>query len=214
MQRVNQLNLQFAGAAAKKPQRARPLPHDDVIVNLGFDKHMSTKGNEFRKQLRTFLSSHRKELNEHVQTSEFPLFMLEGLRKINAGGFSRIPEKYGGNGLSFKDMMIMTIEIMKHDGSFGIFMGVQEALGNSTIYETGNEEQKERFLTQTTQYKQINCFGLTEPNYGSDATSLRTNAVKVEGGYKINGQKRWIGNGTWADNIIVWAKNKDDKNKI
>jgi alkylation response protein AidB-like acyl-CoA dehydrogenase len=73
--------------------------------------------------------------------------MLEGLRKINAGGFSRIPTKYGGNGLSFKDMMIMTIEIMKHDGSFGIFMGVQEALGNSTIYETGNEEQKERFLT-------------------------------------------------------------------
>jgi acyl-CoA oxidase len=58
------------------------------------------------------------------------------------------------------------------------------------------------------------CFGLTEPDYGSDATSLKTYATKVEGGYIINGSKRWIGHATFADYIIVWAKNTDEKNKI
>lgn len=58
------------------------------------------------------------------------------------------------------------------------------------------------------------CFGLTEPDYGSDATSLKTSAKKVEGGYLLNGQKRWIGNATFADYIIVWAKNEHDNNNI
>jgi acyl-CoA oxidase len=58
------------------------------------------------------------------------------------------------------------------------------------------------------------CFGLTEPDYGSDATSLKTHATKVEGGYLINGQKRWIGNATFADYIIIWAKNPAENNNI
>jgi len=58
------------------------------------------------------------------------------------------------------------------------------------------------------------CFGLTEPEYGSDATSLKTTAKKVEGGYVINGSKRWIGNGTFADYIVIWAKNEEEKEKI
>jgi len=58
------------------------------------------------------------------------------------------------------------------------------------------------------------CFGLTEPNYGSDATSLKTSAKKVEGGYVLNGEKRWIGNATFADYIIIWARNVDEGNKI
>jgi acyl-CoA oxidase len=62
--------------------------------------------------------------------------------------------------------------------------------------------------------KKIVCFGLTEPDYGSDATSLKTTATKVEGGYKINGQKRWIGNATFADYIIIWARNESEGNKI
>ena len=79
---------------------------------------------------------------------------------------------------------------------------------------TGNEEQKMRFLPKSTQYQTINCFCLTEPDNGSDASGLKTNAVKVEGGWKLNGRKRWIGNGPIADNIIVWAKNKNDGEQI
>ena len=62
--------------------------------------------------------------------------------------------------------------------------------------------------------KKILSFGLTEPDFGSDATGLRTSAKKVEGGFVINGEKRWIGNGTFADYIIVWARNLDDGEKI
>ena len=62
--------------------------------------------------------------------------------------------------------------------------------------------------------KKILCFALTEPNFGSDATSLETTATKVDGGYLINGQKRWIGNGMIADYLIVWARNMDDGKRI
>jgi alkylation response protein AidB-like acyl-CoA dehydrogenase len=62
--------------------------------------------------------------------------------------------------------------------------------------------------------KKFLAFALTEPDYGSDATSLKTTAQRVEGGYVINGKKRWIGIGTFADYIIVWARNSDDQNKI
>jgi len=62
--------------------------------------------------------------------------------------------------------------------------------------------------------KKIICFGLTEPEYGSDATSLKTTAKKVEGVYVINGSKRWIGNATFADYIIIWARNEEEKGKI
>jgi acyl-CoA oxidase len=62
--------------------------------------------------------------------------------------------------------------------------------------------------------KKIVCFCLTEPDYGSDATSLKTTATKVEGGYKINGLKRWIGNATLADYFIIWARNESEGNKI
>lgn len=63
-------------------------------------------------------------------------------------------------------------------------------------------------------FKKVLCFGLTEPEYGSDASSIKTTAKKVEGGYLINGVKRWIGNGTFADYIIIWAKNESEGGKV
>ena len=73
----------------------------------------------------------------------------------------------------------------------------------------GSEEQKKRIIPDCVAFKKFICFGLTEPTHGSDATSLLTTAKKTEGGYLITGQKRWIGNGTFADYIIVWARNED-----
>jgi acyl-CoA oxidase len=77
----------------------------------------------------------------------------------------------------------------------------------------GDEEQKERLLTEGIKFNRIMCFGLTEPLNGSDATGLQTTATKVEGGWRLNGQKRWIGNATFGD-VIVWAKNANDGNRI
>jgi alkylation response protein AidB-like acyl-CoA dehydrogenase len=78
----------------------------------------------------------------------------------------------------------------------------------------GDEEQKNRILGETINMNKFICFGLTEPLYGSDATSLVTTAKKVDGGFVLNGSKRWIGNATFADYICIWAKNVDDGNRI
>jgi len=93
-------------------------------------------------------------------------------------------------------------------------MIVQNCLGLSVVDRLGNEEQKKRILPDCIMLKKYICFGLTEAEHGSDATHLKTTAKKVEGGYVLNGSKRWIGNATFADYIIVWAKNVDEGDKI
>lgn len=102
----------------------------------------------------------------------------------------------------------------KKDASVATFVLVHNAIGNNVVAALGDEEQKKRILSETIPMNKYICFGLTEPDYGSDATSLKTNAKRVDGGYLINGQKRWIGNATFADYIIIWAKNPSENNNI
>lgn len=101
-------------------------------------------------------------------------------------------------------------EIAKSDASIATFWLVHNAIGTAVINELGDEEQRKRLLTPAVNMHKICCFGLTEPLYGSDASSLKTTATRVKGGYLLNGQKRWIGNATHADYICVWARNSDD----
>lgn len=105
-------------------------------------------------------------------------------------------------------------EIAKIDASIGTFLIVHNSIGMAVVDMLGSEEQRARILPDAIQLKKIISFGLTEPEYGSDATSLKTFAKKVEGGYLLNGSKRWIGNATFASYIIIWAKNVDEGNKI
>jgi len=93
-------------------------------------------------------------------------------------------------------------------------MIVQNSLGLSVVDRVGGLEQKQRILPDTIALKKFICFGLTEKDNGSDATGLKTTAKKTEGGFILNGDKRWIGNATFADYIIVWARNVDEGNKI
>ena len=93
-------------------------------------------------------------------------------------------------------------------------MIVQNSLGLSVVERCGGEEQKKRILPDLILMNKFICFGLTEPTHGSDATGLLTTAQKTEGGYIINGSKRWIGNAGFADYIVVWARNIDEDNKI
>ena len=105
-------------------------------------------------------------------------------------------------------------ELARIDASMMTFLTVHNSIGMAVVDYLGSEEQRQRILPDGIALKKILCFGLTEADYGSDATGLQTTAKKVEGGYVINGEKRWIGNATFADYIIIWAKNVDDKNKI
>ena len=105
-------------------------------------------------------------------------------------------------------------EIAKYDASISTFYLVHNAIGTAVVEALGDDEQRGRVLTETINMDKFISFGLSEPNHGSDASSLKTTATKTEGGYILNGSKRWIGNATFADYIVVWAKNADDGNRI
>ena len=109
---------------------------------------------------------------------------------------------------------VIIYELAKVDASISTFLSVHNSIGMAVVDYLGNEEQRARILPDGIALKKILSFGSSEPDFGSDATGLRTNAKKVEGGFLINGEKRWIGNATFADYIIVWARNLDDGEKI
>lgn len=121
---------------------------------------------------------------------------------------------FGGPGFSNVESWAMVYELAKIDLSVTTFLMVHNCIGMSVINYLGSEEQRARLLPECIQLKKVCCFGLTEPEYGSDASGLKTTAKKVEGGYLISGKKRWIGNGTWCDYLIIWARNEAEGNKI
>eukprot|EP00354_Favella_ehrenbergii_P008945 CAMPEP_0170463188 /NCGR_PEP_ID=MMETSP0123-20130129/8400_1 /TAXON_ID=182087 /ORGANISM="Favella ehrenbergii, Strain Fehren 1" /LENGTH=130 /DNA_ID=CAMNT_0010728571 /DNA_START=325 /DNA_END=717 /DNA_ORIENTATION=+ len=102
----------------------------------------------------------------------------------------------------------------KIDGSVAMSFLVQNCLGMAVVDHLGDDEQRAKMLPDLIALKKSISFGLTEPTNGSDASDLRTVAKVVEGGYRLTGRKRWIGNATFADYIIIWAKNEKEQNKV
>jgi len=151
-------------------------------------------------------------LNEMQDNEEFPYFALEGFRQLGFNGFHI--KGYGAPGLSLIDSMMIFTEISKFDGSMGLFFLVDNILGMSTLDLLGSEEWKEKILHDAVKFNKLMGYALTEPFKGSEAISLDTVVTKVEGGYIMNGAKKWIGNGPIADYLLVWAKNVSDKDKI
>jgi alkylation response protein AidB-like acyl-CoA dehydrogenase len=149
---------------------------------------------------------------EYINKTEFPFELLPKLKEIGVNGYHI--KEFGGPGLNSSEVGAVVYEMAKVDASIMTFFTVHNSIGMAVVDLLGNEEQRQRILPDGIQLKKILSFGLTEPDFGSDATSLQTSAKKVEGGYLINGCKRWIGNATFADYIIIWAKNVDDGNKI
>lgn len=93
-------------------------------------------------------------------------------------------------------------------------MSIQSIVGAAVIQKCGSQEQKDRFIPDLINMKKFSCFAITEKDHGSDATGMTTNARKVEGGYILNGRKKWPGNGDLADITLLWAKNASDGDKI
>lgn len=123
-----------------------------------------------------------------------------------------IPEAYGGAGLNYVSYGLIAREIERVDSGFRSMMSVQSSLVMVPIYEFGTEAQRQKYLPKLATGEWIGCFGLTEPNHGSDPGGMETRAKKVDGGYSITGSKMWISNSPIADVFVVWAK--DDEGKI
>ncbi|WP_119355422.1 acyl-CoA dehydrogenase [Azohydromonas sediminis] len=120
-----------------------------------------------------------------------------------------IPEAYGGAGLNYVAYGLIAREVERVDSGYRSMMSVQSSLVMLPIHEFGNEATKQKYLPRLAKGEWIGCFGLTEPNAGSDPASMTTRARKVDGGWRLTGQKMWISNSPIADVFVVWAKDDD-----
>ncbi|WP_281915285.1 acyl-CoA dehydrogenase [Caldimonas thermodepolymerans] len=122
-----------------------------------------------------------------------------------------IPAEYGGAGLNYVSYGLIAREVERVDSGYRSMMSVQSSLVMVPIHEFGSEDQKRKYLPKLARGEWIGCFGLTEPNHGSDPGSMETRARRVDGGYRLSGSKMWITNSPIADVFVVWAKNDEGR---
>ena len=125
-----------------------------------------------------------------------------------------IPEQYGGAGLNYVCYGLVAREVERVDSGYRSMMSVQSSLVMVPIFEFGTEAQKQKYLPKLASGEWIGCFGLTEPNHGSDPGSMATRAQKVDGGYRLKGSKMWISNSPIADVFVVWAKEVTESGQV
>ncbi|MDI4665955.1 acyl-CoA dehydrogenase [Xanthobacter autotrophicus] len=125
-----------------------------------------------------------------------------------------IPAEYGGAGLGYVSYGLAAREVERVDSGYRSAMSVQSSLVMHPIYAYGTEEQRRKYLPKLATGEWVGCFGLTEPDAGSDPAGMRTRAEKIDGGYRLNGAKMWITNSPIADLAVVWAKSAAHDNAI
>jgi len=147
-------------------------------------------------------------MNETVEPELFGLMGQTGLLGIT------IPEQYGGIGASYVAYGLVAREVERIDSGYRSMMSVQSSLVMFPIYEYGSEEQRLKYLPKLASGDMIGCFGLTEPDAGSDPAGMKTRAEKTANGYRISGSKMWISNAPIADVFVVWAHSDAHDGKI
>lgn len=141
---------------------------------------------------------------------EFPFHLVDGLKKLNICGLT-LEKKYGGQERSLLLEGMIGQEIARTDVSTCTFFGVHSGLAMNSIYLCGSEEQRLEFIPPMIRFEKIGAFGLTEPDVGSAASmGLKTTCRRDGDNWILNGQKKWIGNATFADHIIIWARDEED----
>lgn len=176
------------------------------------DEYLRPEAVEKRKATKKLMEEVYQDLIPHINATTMPHWIVPKFQSLKINGFQI--KGYGGPGLTNLEVGSLAYEMARKDASISTFVLVHNSIGSCVVDALGDEEQKQRILGDTINMDKFICFGLTEPSFGSDATSLQTTAKKVEGGYVLNGNKRWIGNATFAEYIVIWAKNLDDGNRI
>lgn len=149
-------------------------------------------------------------IEQYAQKAEFPKHLIKGLGEIGAFG-PYIPVKYGGQGLDQITYGLIMQEIERGDSGIRSTASVQSSLVMYPIYKYGSEEQRMKYLPKLAAGEMMGCFGLTEPDSGSDPGSMITNIKDKGDHYLLNGAKMWISNAPFADIAVVWAKNDEGK---
>ena len=147
-------------------------------------------------------------INDYWDRAEFPWPLVPKIAGLGVVGGTI--EGYGCPGLSPLASGMVTLEMSRGDGSVNTFLGVQSGLAMGTVHLLGSEEQKQRWLPAMATLDKIGAFALTEPNHGSDSVALETTVRRDGDTLVLNGAKRWIGNASIADVVVVWARDTDD----
>ena len=170
---------------------------------------------------RMIMQSARAYAQENLQSRVISAFNNEEtdpeiFREMGAMGLlgTTIPEEYGGLGAGYVSYGLVAREVERVDSGYRSMMSVQSSLVMYPIYAYGSEEQRKRYLPKLASGEWIGCFGLTEPDAGSDPAGMKTRAEKTDGGYRISGSKMWISNSPIADVFVVWAKSDAHGGKI
>jgi glutaryl-CoA dehydrogenase len=173
---------------------------------LNIDDLLSEEEKMIRETTRDFVNSEVIPIIEkHNQEMTFPKHLIPKMAELGMFG-STLPEKYGGLGINNVAYGLMMIELERGDSGLRSFASVQSALVMYPIFQFGSEEQKLKWLPAMAKGEKIGCFGLTEPDFGSNPSGMITNAKKIQGGYILNGAKMWITNSPIADVAVVWSK--------
>ena len=199
--------------ATSPPTSARPI-YTDIGKALGTDYFLVK--DELTAEERDYLERTRRFVHEEVlpvingfwERAEVPLELGRRLGELGLIGDGL--EGYGCPPMSSTAAGLIAMELNRGDGSLGTFLGVQGGLAMRSIHMHGSEEQKQRWLPAMARGEKLGAFALTEPGHGSDSVSLETEARRDGDEYVINGAKRWIGNGSMADVVVLWARDIED----
>jgi glutaryl-CoA dehydrogenase len=180
-----------------------PLDTDYFLV----DELLTAAERAIRNRVRRFCEREVLPIiNDYWERAEFPFELVPKLAELGiAGGTAR---GYGCPGHSSLAMGLVGMELSRGDGSVSTFFGVHSGLAMGSIATLGSPQQKERWLPAMARLEKIGAFALTEPEHGSDSLLLETSAVRDGDHYVLNGSKRWIGNGSIADLVVVWARDE------
>jgi glutaryl-CoA dehydrogenase len=187
----------------------------DVTRSLGTDYYLieellTDEEREVRDKVRAFADREVIPIiNEYWDKAQFPFELIPKIAELNIAGTTI--QGYGCPGISHVAAGLLAVEMARGDGSLNTFFGVHSGLAMSTIEILGSEEQKEQWLPPMARMEKIGAFGLTEAAHGSDAVRLETTARREGDEYVIDGEKRWIGNASFADVTVIWARDEEDE---
>jgi alkylation response protein AidB-like acyl-CoA dehydrogenase len=195
-----------AHSTVKQP---KPLP----VPNSDFYELAETLNAEelaFLRQIRGFMETKVAPIiNKYWIEDAFPFELVPAFKELNIGGLGM--QGYGCRGGSALLFGLAAMEMSRVDSSIATFFGVHNGLAMGSIYATGSEEQKQKWLPPMARFEKIGCFGLTEPLVGSGASrGLLTTAKRDGKAWVLNGQKKWIGNAPWCDISVIWARDVAD----
>jgi glutaryl-CoA dehydrogenase len=203
------LNLTKAIAMNQKSSKTDLYQHPDYYL---MDELLTDEHKLIRSALRDWIKKEVSPIIEdYAQKAQFPKHLISGMANLGVFG-PTIPQEYGGAGLDYIAYGLMMQEIERGDSGLRSTASVQGSLVMYPIFAFGSEEQKRKYLPKLASGEMMGCFGLTEPNHGSDPGGMETHIQDREDHYLLNGAKMWISNAPFADIAVVWAK--DDTQTI